>query len=100
MKKSVDKIVTGFFVFVFGVLWFFSIRYYVKPDQYNIIVYDLLGKQVKLDGIRTSFKTKEVATSFLKEYKNRFTHYEFSIAETIPEFKRRTIFSKISRIQR
>ncbi len=93
MKKIVDRIVTGFFVFVFGVLWFFSKKYHIKSDQYNIIVYDLLEKQVKLDGVRTSFKTKEVATSFLKEYKNRFTHYEFSIAETIPEFKRRTIFS-------
>jgi len=79
---------------------FFSIKYHAKPDQYNIIVYDLLGKQVKLDGIRTSFKTKEVATSFLKEYKNHFTHYEFSIAETIPEFKRRATFPKISRDQR
>jgi len=60
----------------------------------------LLGNQVKLDGVRTSFKTKEVATSFLKEYKNRFSHYEFSIAETIPEFKRRPIFPKVSRNQR
>ncbi len=100
MKKIANRIVTDFFVFVFGVLWFFSIRYQVKPDQYNIIVYDVLGKQVKLDGIRTSFKTKEVATSFLKEYKNRFTHYEFSIAETIPEFRRRLVFSKILRNQR
>ena len=100
MKKISDKIVTGFFVLVFGVLWYFSTKCYVKPDKYNIVIYDLFGEEQKLDGIRTSFKTIEVATSFLNEYKKNIPHYEFSIAESIPEIKRRTIFSRILRSQR
>ena len=93
MKKILDRLVTGFFVLSFGIIWFFSIRYHVKPNQYSIIVYDLLGKEFKLEGIRTSFKTKQVAISFLKEYKSCFPHYDFTIGEQIPEFKKRTIFA-------
>jgi hypothetical protein len=87
MKKITDKIDTGFFVFILGILWYFSTRYYAKPNQYNIIVYDLLGNEFRLDGIRTNFKTKQVATSFVSEYKNRFPHHDFSVGENIPEIK-------------
>ncbi len=100
MEKISDKIITGFFVFIFGVLWYFSVRYYVKPHQYSIIVYDLLGNESKLDGIRTDFKIRRVAISHVREYRNRFSHYDFYIRENIPEIGKRTVFSKISRIQK
>lgn len=88
------------FYFYLGVLWYFSTKYHAKSNQYNIIVYDILGKEFKLDWIRTNFKTRQDATSFVKEYKNRFPQYDFSIGENMPEIKRRTIFSKILRDQR
>jgi len=44
MKEFGDKIITRFFVFVFGVLWFFSTQYYLKPKKYEIAIYDVYGK--------------------------------------------------------
>ena len=43
MRKFRNKIITGFFVFVFGTAWFFSSKYYVKPKQYRVLVYDIKG---------------------------------------------------------
>ncbi|QUC63863.1 hypothetical protein NsoK4_05175 [Nitrosopumilus sp. K4] len=93
MKKILDKAVTGFFVMCFGIIWFFSTKYHVRSNQYNIIAYDTFGKEFNLEGIRTTFKTKQVAISFLREYKKRFPLYDFTIEEQIPEFKKRTVFS-------
>jgi len=97
MKKIADKFITGFFVVLLGSLWYLSTKYYVKPNQYNIIIYDPLGKEFKIEEIRTEFKTKKVAMSYVREYKNRFPNYDFSLAEEIPQIKGRKIFSKISR---
>ena len=91
MNKNLDRIITGFFVVTFGIIWYFSTKYYVNHNQFNIIAYDTLGKEFHMNGIRTSFKTKNVAISFTREYKNRFPNYDFSIAEEIPQFKRRAL---------
>jgi len=91
MKKILDKIITGFFIVTLGILWYCSVKYYVKPNHYTIIVYDVFGKQVKMDGIRTNFKTTAVAQSYTSEYQKRFSHYYFSMAAEIPEIKRNTV---------
>ena len=88
MNKILDKIITGFFVLTLGILWYCSVRYYVKPNQYTIIVYDIFGKQVKIGGIRTNFKTHAAAQSYISEYQKRFAHYYFSMDTEIPEIKR------------
>ena len=100
MNKIADKFITGFFVVLLGSLWYFSTKYYVKPTHYNIVIYDLLGKEFKIEEIRTEFKTKNVAISYVREYKNRFPNYDFSLAEEIPQIKERKVFSKIPRIHR
>ena len=97
MKKIIDKVITGFFVVILGALWYFSTKYYVHPNHYNIIIYDTLGKEFKIDEIRTNFKTKNVAISYAKEYKNRFPSYDFAIAEEFPQIKGRRIFARIQR---
>jgi len=74
MKKIPDRCVTGFFVATLGILWYFSTRYYVKPNNHTVIIYDVFGKQIKLDEIRSNFKTHKVALSYISEYKRRFTH--------------------------
>ena len=91
MNKILGKIITGFFVLTLGILWYCSVKYYVKPNQYTIIVYDIFGKQVKIDGIRTNFKTRAVAQSHISEYQKRFSHYFFSMATEMPEIKRNTV---------
>ena len=96
MHRSIpDKIITGIFVGIFAAMWFFSTRYYERPKQYSIVVYDVFGKQCTIDGLRTDFLTTEVATSYIKEYQKRFPQYGFSLESPLPEIKRKTIFHPI-----
>lgn len=95
MKKFFDKAITGFFVFIFTILWFCSTKYYVKSKEYNIIIYDIFGSESKPDGIRTKFSTKEVTFSYIREYQKTFPHLDFSIQSNIPEVERKTVFSMI-----
>ena len=87
MQKILDKFVTGFFVIAFGVLWYCSTKYEIKPNQYSVIVYDVFGKQVIIDEIRIDFKNYRVARSFISEYQKRFPHYNFSMTADIPELE-------------
>ena len=80
MQKILDKIVTGFFIATLGILWYCSSKYHVVPNHYTIIIYDVHGKQMKVDGVRTNFKTREVARSYISEYQKRFPFLDFSMA--------------------
>jgi hypothetical protein len=91
VQKIADKFITGFFVVTLGILWYCSTRYYVKPKESTIIIYDVFGKQVKINELRTNFKTKEVANSFISEYQKRFPHYDFSMAIETPEIQKNTV---------
>jgi len=66
---------------VLGILWYCSVRYFKRPNQYTIIIYDVFGREVKMDGVRINFKIKKVAKNYILEYQNRFQHYSFSIEE-------------------
>ncbi|MCH9658781.1 hypothetical protein K0U27_08870 [archaeon] len=91
MKEILDKFVTGFFVMTLGVLWYCSSKRQIKPEQYRIAIYDVFGKQVRIDGVRTTFSTHKVAANYISEYQDRFPHYDFSMAAEIPEIKRRPL---------
>jgi len=98
MRKITDKLVTGFFIILLGTLWYFT-KCFVKPTKYKIIIYDVLGNQVNVDGVRTSFNTPKVANSYISEYQNRFLQYNFSLASEMPIIKRNWLFEKL-KIQR
>ncbi len=72
------------FVCVFTVIWFFSTRHYKKPKQYSIVVDDVFGKENAVYGLKSDFKTKDVSTSFIKGYLNRFSQYSFSLTSNFP----------------
>lgn len=99
MIKILDEMITGFFVVTLGVLWYCSLKYYVKPSHHTIVIYDIFGKQSKIDGVRTRFKTREVAQSYISEYQKRFPYYNFSLSQEIPMMKNSgfRIFKKIQR---
>jgi len=99
MRKIIDKFVTGFFVVTLGILWYCT-KCFVKSSNYKIIIYDVFGNQVDIDGIRTSFNTPKVANNFISEYQKRFSHYDFSISTEIPEIKRSWLLEKVKKIQR
>ena len=82
-----DKLVTGFFVIVFGILWYLSTKSYAKPEKFTLVIHDVFGKEVKIKDIRTQFSTINVARSYLTEYQQRFPQYSFSLAVFMPEIK-------------
>jgi len=92
--------VTGFFVVCFSILWFLTTRYYEKPKEHVIVVYDVFGNKILLDGIKTRFMRRDVASNFIKEYQNRFPQYSFNFETYIPEIRRKTIFHKLINFQR
>ncbi len=98
MQKILDKFVTGFFIVILGALWYCT-KCFVKPSQYKIIIYDVLGNQIDIDGLRTSFNTSKVASSFISEYQNRFSQYRFSMSSEMPTIKRNWLIENLKRIQ-
>ena len=46
---------------------------------YTIVIYDMTGHILYLDGIRVDFRTVDVAWSFMKEYKHTYPHYSFGL---------------------
>jgi len=97
MRKILDGFVTGFFVIILGTLWYCT-KCIVNPIQYKIIIYDILGNQVNIDGIRTDFKTPKVANNFISEYQDRFSQYSFSMASEMPVVKRNWLLEKLKMI--
>lgn len=77
---------------MFGTLWLFSARYYEKPKKYSLIMYDVFGNQSTVDGLRTEFQTKQVATSFQKQYQESFPQYNFSISSELSQKGKRRVF--------
>ena len=91
MKKFLDKIVTEFFVMILWILWYCSTRYYVKSNDYSIIIYDIYGNQVKIKDIRTEFKISKVAKNYMIADKEGLPHYDFTITIDTPNVKNNTI---------
>jgi len=87
MDKILDRLVTGFFVVIFGILWYCSSKYHVRPDQHTVVIHDVFGRESEINGIRTRFKTIKVAQSYISEYQKRFEGYNFSIAQEMPIIK-------------
>ena len=88
-----DKIITAFFIGVLGMLWFFTRRCEI-PHKHTIIIYDMLGKQVILGGLRTSFNTTAAAVSFAKYYTTLFPQYEFVLESNLPNMRRKFLVSQ------
>lgn len=93
LNRFFEKLITGFFIFVFGSLWLFSTKYYEKPKSYHLIVYDVFGNINTIEGLKTSFRTKQVADNFVKEYQVLFSQHSFSLISEFPQKERRKIFN-------
>jgi len=98
VRNYLDRFITGFFIFVFGIIWFFRIKEHVKPKMYDIISYDVFGNETNPGEIRTKFRTHDVALSYIREYQKVFPHLKFSIQYQIPEIKRSFMCSRILKI--
>lgn len=82
-------------VFLFALIWFMKSKPPNRPKNYSIVVFDVYGKESQIDGIRTEFKTHDVAWSFMKQHKNAYPLCNFALVSDTPKSSKRTIFRYI-----
>ena len=82
-------------VFVFAFAWFLKARPHNRPKEYEVVPFDVYGKKSKIDGIRTNFKTHDVAWSFMKQYKESYPFYNFALVSDLKNSDKPTIFRYI-----
>ena len=82
-------------VFLFAVAWLLKARPHNRPKKYNVVIFDVFGKETQIDGIRTEFKTHDVAWSFMKQYKTAYPLYNFALVSKQLQQDRPTIFKYI-----
>jgi hypothetical protein len=73
------------FVIVAGIALLFAVAWLARAMPrhhakiYHLICFDVFGKELILDGLRTKFRNNDVAWSFMKEYKERHPLYSFGL---------------------
>ena len=82
-------------VFVFALAWLLQARPHNRPKQYLIVIFDVFEKKIKIDGMRTQFKTHDVAWSFMKQYKKEYPLHTFALVSEHPNSDKPTIFKYI-----
>ncbi len=79
-------------VFIFAIFWLVKAIHHKRPKNYFVVVFDVFGKESNIDGIRTEFKTHDVAWSFMKQYKHTYPLYNFALVSQEPNSNKKTIF--------
>ncbi len=82
-------------VFLFAISWLLRARPHNRPKSYSIVVFDVFGDKTKIDGLRTEFKTHDVAWSFMKQYKKAYPLNNFALVSSLPRSSKPTIFRYI-----
>ena len=93
-KMAGEYIILGS-VFAFALIWLVKARPHNRPKQYSVVIFDVFGKKSLIDGIRTEFKTHDVAWSFMKQYKKEYPLYNFALVSEQPNSDKPTIFRYI-----
>ncbi len=82
-------------VFFFTVLWLIRSRPHLSPKHYFVIVYDVFDNECLIDGLRTEFRTHDVAWSFMKQYKKLYPLCNFALVSNVSDSEKKTIFRYI-----
>lgn len=90
--KEIGAAIIMMAVFVFAIAWLMKAKPHRRPQRYLVKVYDVCGVETRLDGIRTDFKTHDVAWSFMKEYKKSYPFFNFALVSDLPNSEKMTIF--------
>ena len=104
--QTIPNIVGGFFkefgavivlaaALLFVLLWLLRARPRNVTKSYSLVAFDVFGTESVIDGIRTEFKTHDVAWSFMKEYKKTYPLYNFALVSESTKSDKRTIFRYI-----
>jgi hypothetical protein len=104
--QTIPQAVTGFFrelggvlilvlVFTFAFTWFLRARPHSRPKKYSIMIFDVFGKEMQIDGLRTEFRNHDVAWSFMRQYKKDYPINNFAMVSDSPQSDKKTIFRYI-----
>tara|TARA_Y100000996_G_scaffold309288_1_gene245913 strand:+ start:335 stop:763 length:429 start_codon:yes stop_codon:yes gene_type:complete len=81
--------------FAFAVAWFLKARPHNRPKHYNIVIFDVDGKEAHLPGLRTDFRNHDVAWSFMKQYKASYPLYNFALVSDLKKNRKKVMFRYI-----
>jgi len=93
--KDASGIIILGIVFLFALAWLFKARPHKIPKQYQVIVFDVFGKESQIDGLRTEFKNHDVAWSFMKFYKKSYPLCNFAMVTKQKSSAKKIIFKYI-----
>nr|AIE91845.1 hypothetical protein [uncultured marine thaumarchaeote AD1000_16_B05] len=93
--KDAGGIVILGMVFLFALTWLLKARAHKIPKQYQVIVFDIFGKESQIDGLRTEFKTHDVAWSFMKSYKKSYPLHNFAMVTKQKNSPKKIIYKYI-----
>ena len=93
--RNAGEVIVLASVLLFAVIWLVKARPHNRPKKYDVIVFDVFGNKSQIDGIRTEFKTLDVAWSFMKQYKNMYPLNNFALVSKQPKNDKPTIFKYI-----
>ena len=93
-KMAGEYVILGT-VLVFAFAWYLRARPHNRPKDYRIVPLDVFGKKSEIDGIRTEFKTHDVAWSFMKQYKQTYPLHNFALVSDLGNLDKPTIFRYI-----
>ena len=82
-------------VFLFALAWLLKAKPHNRPKKYSVVIFDVFGKKSDIEGIRTEFRTHDVAWSFMKQYKKSYPLYNFALVSDTPKSDKPTIFKYI-----
>jgi len=93
--KDAGGIVILGIVFLFALAWLFKARPHKIPKQYQVIIFDIFGKESQIDGLRTEFKNHDVAWSFMKFYKKSYPLHSFAMVTKQKNSPKKIIYKYI-----
>jgi len=93
--KEIGAAIIMMAVFVFAITWLMKAKPNRRPERYLVKVFDIFGMETQIEGIRTEYKTHDVAWSFMKQYKASYPLYNFAMVSDLPNSEKMTIFRYI-----
>ena len=93
--KDASGIVILGIVFLFALAWLFKARPHKIPKKYQVLVFDIFGKESQIDGLRTEFKNHDVAWSFMKSYKKSYPLHSFAMVTKQKNSPKKIIYKYI-----
>jgi len=90
--KDAGGIVILGLVILFALAWMFKARPHKIPKQYQVILFDIFGKESLIVGLRTEFKNHDVAWRFMKFYKKSYPLCNFAMVTKQKSSAKKIIF--------